>query len=259
MALNDSSPVPIHWLALLAALLGGAFYSRVNGPADGSPTDKQEHSANKEEDVAPLGITISDRRRRLDQPLREHLDAWRHDGDNPDGLRLDDCDLSYLIMTVADPIDSEEGYRFDTQLDTLGNALAADSNDAWVVGPFYSPWQYYRDRIGAKPTLALEPNEHCYRREPGVLVYRRPHVNIAKSRRTVPTRHELLVVLLVGEQPTLGIQKPAFRLAVDQILRWELIRTADDIEAGKRTPELRRPLEIYVAGPAFTGLRGWPG
>ena len=64
--------------------------------------------------------------------------------------------LQFLIMTVADPIETQVNYRFDLQVETLHRALAEEN---YVPDEFYLPWQK-----GDKNA------EH--RRRPAMLLYR---------------------------------------------------------------------------------------
>lgn len=250
MASTPSARTSWSWMVLMM-LFGGALYTRP-GAGEAGPASAHHPAPTKAGEIPELALTGIDRRHRLDEPLRKHLDVLSPSGDDNFPIaQLAGHEISYLIVTVADPIDSDDNYRFDLQLDTLHRALATDNDDPWVVSNFYSPWQIFRDRRQAKYEVTLHDEEHLYRQEPGVLVFGKAHLDdkprIAESRFAT---HQILVVLLVGEQPTLGIQRPAFKLAVDQIRVWEAARHAHARQTDRKKSQ---PLVISVAGPTFSG------
>ncbi|HEX9671502.1 MAG TPA: hypothetical protein VGC93_18690 [Thermoanaerobaculia bacterium] len=119
----------------------------------------------------------------------------------------------YLIVLVPDPLDSTLANNFDFALDALRRAFAAQG---YLPDRVYLPW------------LGDGAKEDRYRREPGILLFRR----------TAGTERRLATVLLVGERPKTGIHAPAFTAAV------EMLRTRAVGTAG-------RPL--FVLGPSFSG------
>ena len=154
-------------------------------------------------------------------------------------LRLQSVDqLDFLIVTMADPIDSAENYRFDLQLEALHKALAANAadDDVWVLDRYYLPWQVTRER--KDPTRAVT-GDQLHANEPGVLLYRRvlQSKELPASQRT---KDRLLLVYLVGELPTSGLHKQAFQESVEEIqfLSW-----------ARQRPTPR----IMIVGPTFTG------
>jgi hypothetical protein len=138
--------------------------------------------------------------------------------------------LEFLIVTVADPIETATNNRFDLQLDTLHKALGVDG---YITDHYYLPWGE-----GETP--------HAHRNEPGVLLYRRngASVNSCMSQEECNKRSDLLLVYLVGETPTSGIHKGAFLAAMRQIK-----------ELAPFSPCSPSPSSwmIRVAGPLFTG------
>lgn len=138
--------------------------------------------------------------------------------------------LEFLIVTVADPIETATNNRFDLQLDTLHKALGVDG---YVPDHYYLPW-----------SEGETPNAH--RAEPGVLLYRRngPSVNSCMSPEDRDKHSDLLLVYLVGETPTSGIHKGAFLAATRQIAKLAEFSPCS-------TPS--SSWMVRVAGPVFTG------
>lgn len=146
--------------------------------------------------------------------------------------KLANYELEFLFLTVADPVDSVENYLFDHQIDALQKALNANPKDHWLYSGGYFPWQAFKDWKTVDKKVALFRHEHWYQDEPGVMLFRQEEKESDKKEpenkkplckrkpdidatpRTSPTTKRLLVVYLVGESPTLGIQRDAFNHAV---------------------------------------------
>jgi hypothetical protein len=102
---------------------------------------------------------------------------------------LDEYSIRFLIATVPDPTDSGFGYLFDQVVEAVQRALEVDN---YVLDRGWLPWTR-SVRGGATGGSDVRLHE----RHPGVILFRAP-----------PNR--LLVLCLVGETPTAGIQKTAF-------------------------------------------------
>jgi hypothetical protein len=122
--------------------------------------------------------------------------------------------IAPMILCVADPETSAVGFRFDLQLDALQKALAAHD---YVLDRWSLPWTAKLAKPG----------------KPGLLVFRRSE---AKG-----TQRNLVVVYLVGEWMTSGIDRAAFLEAVNHVERLDRGAPAD---AGGSLP---------ILGPVFTG------
>ncbi|MCY3016978.1 MAG: hypothetical protein NT171_20095 [Planctomycetota bacterium] len=120
-----------------------------------------------------------------------------------------------LILCVADPETSAVGLRFDLQLDALQKALGAHNYalDRWSL-----PWEEKKSVEG----------------KPGLLVFRKSE--------TDGRAQNLILVYLVGEWITSGIDREAFHAALRHIKRLEA--NATDATPTKRLP---------ILGPVFTG------
>ena len=106
---------------------------------------------------------------------------------------------------MPDPIDSHLQTDFDIYLTTL--QLACETH-GYVLDRYYLPW---KDVPSDKPVLS--ENDRRYREHPGIMLFRyepeRTPQGLGKTK--------LLVVFLVGETPTGGVFKPAFRKALDEV------------------------------------------
>ena len=119
----------------------------------------------------------------------------------------------YLIVLVPDPLDSTLANNFDFALDALRRAFAAQG---YLPDRVYLPW------------LGDGAKDNRYRREPGILLFRR----------AAGAERRLATVLLVGERPKTGIHAPAFTAAVE-MLRGRAVGTAGS--------------SLFVLGPSFSG------
>ena len=117
--------------------------------------------------------------------------AWQAQGE------LVSCDLSAVVVTVADYEDSNSRWQADRTLATIQGAIGAAG---YTLDRFYLPG------VGgtATPAPTTDP-----RREPGALVFAR-QVGARSSLREAQAgegRLEILVVLTVPEMPTSGIER----------------------------------------------------
>jgi len=191
-----------------------------------------------ETDRASGGIPASAeaaRYHRLNAPYYEFLGIDRRDSKvagvrpklPPQKVRGSVAWAEFLIVTVADPIDTHLSYRFDQQIETLHRVFAAEG---YVIDRFYLPWE-------------KGDGQDLHRTEPGLLLYRNQPRD--PNREGSKDKTGLLAVYLVGETPTGGIQSGAFRFAVHHIN-----------EIGRQAPA--RPgaeskNEFMVSGPTFSG------
>ena len=264
--------LPNSWM-FLAAILGGAFVLQRAADQTGKETPTV---ASGSQAVPTIEDTPRGRDRRMRAPLRAYFglaeplestsvqsvastlleqtkiglprneasSATRSPGkgvtvDEDLAKRLQGIDqLDFLIVTVADPIDSAENYRFDLQLEALHKALAANSadDDVWVLDRYYLPWQVTRERKDANRAVT---GDQLHANEPGVLLYRRvlQSKELPAEKRT---KDRLLLVYLVGELPTSGLHKQAFQESLDEI---------QFLSKARQRPTPR----IMIVGPTFTG------
>jgi hypothetical protein len=144
----------------------------------------------------------------------------------PDDLTtcVGNADLKFLIATVPDPIGSHLGLEFDRAIESLQRGAAARG---FSFERYWLPWRPAEPvsvATTSEATARLD-EERLRQEQPGLLIFRRDSEDAT-------TR---LLVLLVGETPTAGLNKPAF---------FKSLRYIDQL-----TPQ---PSEIDIVGPAFS-------
>jgi len=211
---------------------------------------------------------------------------WRSP-DNP----LDRATLNFLIMTVPDPIDSGLPHMFDRFVGALRQAL---QTQPYFLSRFDLPWQDCFEG-GTEPDdgskdhseLAMNTDQKkkdCetrrYHKEPGFLLLTNPGATYPRNEATTDKGKEtneksatdLLLVYLVGETPSVGINKRALNAALAEIAwfcGWSDGRSDNLIRkiANKsRTCNLKSPLTgeieeigdpapggIMILGPSYSG------
>ena len=198
----------------------------------GETRSGEKTPADKSDQVKATGVTLA------------KGDPWTIEEDLLQSL--DGYQLSFLVMTVADPIDSVENYNFDHAIDATLKALAADPSDRWLYCTSYLPWQVFKDRRAVEPKMPLLRQAHWYQDEPGVMIFRK--VPQAESDPKPDQKQELLLIYLVGELPTFGVQRDALDHSFHDIAilsRWDLKQfDPNDDSLGR---------EIRIIGPCFTG------
>jgi hypothetical protein len=122
--------------------------------------------------------------------------------------------LEFLIATLPDPHESRLSYLFDRNLEAVQRAIELGG---YVFDRHDFPWKKNPGGTGAAPP-----------RKPGVILFRSKSLDIATrcpSADPIQQRIEeagrkygrLLVLFVVGETPTSGVNKPMLRNALDQI------------------------------------------
>lgn len=225
---NDSKNIP-WWIALIFTFGGILAFQRAGTPA-GDSTAAVAHAESQPPASAAPPIDESSWLLPLETFLGYSRPAPASPAPSPgqfdetfvELLKRHVGKLDFLIATVADAKETQNNYRFDLQLDAIHKAVAAER---MVLDGYYLPWE-----DTTEPAKA--------RREPGVLLYRR-----TPSDSNNAVTRDLLLVFLVGEVPTTGIHKPAFREAVERIVRLREILPLEPDRQGT----------ISVVGPIFTG------
>jgi hypothetical protein len=210
--------MPAGLLGVIAALFALSFphsttQSAPTASAPSSDTERPVSShAEKSEGPDPL------------QPL------WDQYGSADGGLRLPASSaVRFLIATVPDPLDSHLANNFDRALEAIQEAMA---DGEYTLTRWFLPWPSPRAARSSASPDSTPPGLH--RRSPGTLVFELDH----------PPNH-LLVVFLVGETPTTGIQQVAFRRALQA--RENFLRKYPSLSA------LEKANEIHILGPYFSG------
>jgi len=140
-------------------------------------------------------------------------------------LRAQQC----LIATLPDPIDAGTlSYAYDRYMDAIQRAMEAGG---YVLDRFDVPWLDKESGRAAvqKGGVADIDHEPRFRKEPARLLFRRAYQGRLPA---------LALVFVVGETPTAGIHKVAFRRALDEL-------SATCVDAA------RNP--VKVLGPSFSG------
>ncbi len=138
-----------------------------------------------------------------------------------------------LIVTLPDPQDSSLTHLFDVRLDVLRKAAATHG---YTLNRFYLPWK--RDHSESE---AME----LPRNEPGLLLFRRRHQKL-ENENDDQAETDVLLMYLVGETPTSGVQYQAFHKAVNRLLFWTR-------EKPSLNPELVDKQVVDVIAPSFSG------
>ena len=221
-------------LAVLASVFGVTAYHTVRPNNETNPsTSETTATKQKAESTRELGPLHLSPEAPL-YPLRDfeatsvgpEAMLWHHQS-----FHVSKC----LIATVPDPVDSHFGFMFDQLIEQFNHA-ALDSG--YIIDRYWLPWDIDRtvEREGIPPNgeHVQFGRLHSYQREkfPGVLLFRKADASNGDSP---------LVIFLVGENPTTGIDKQTFTKAL-QLRQKNLI--IDDPEHAS---------EVKVVGPVFSG------
>jgi hypothetical protein len=129
-------------------------------------------------------------------------------------LRQEPNELSFLIVLVPDPSESPLGREFDIYLESVQSAF--ESNSYALTHEFLPWWEGTSSQTSSKKEK--QSREHI--NEPGLLVFSRGNARMA--------------LLLVGETPSLGVNRSALSSALGAL----------DLPNAKR---------INILGPVFSG------
>jgi hypothetical protein len=170
----------------------------------------------------------------------------------------------FLFATLPDPVDSGEPYAFDRFLNSIQTALF---RNRYSLSRFYLPWQDCilgsgESNPGAKDDQGSEGekeaclDERPFEYSPGIIVFTQPR----------PDRTDLLILYLIGETPTSGIQKIALHTALEEMswfcgggttaydllgAKYEGIRTVlTSVRKIVNQPDCDN---INILGPSFSG------
>jgi hypothetical protein len=234
-----ASVIPIAAIAVLVLALLSSF-----SPRTPPPPSAIEHSASAAP-VEPGDRSTSDRRRTAVAQsscaalcqLSEFL-GIDPSLDPPESIAAIEAELARrkmppirtLIAVVPDPVDSQLKHVFDQHIEAIRAALDRLS---FVPDRFFDPWHLERSRGDEHRTL--------YREQPGALLFRRRASDGADA---------LLLVLLVGETPTSGVQKRALSSAFDLAHTLEQHRFA--VLRGRAAQSTAVPT-VQILGPASSG------
>lgn len=161
------------------------------------------------------------------------------------------------VVSVADPLETHLGRAFDIQLSSMTRAFHAKG---YVVDGFAFTWNP-KFASGWKegkrlPEKGTQDFGSQHRHWPSVLLFRKD------AWRGPGGGVEYFVVFLVGESPTFGLQRPAFRKAArcaaalddpdgDRLSRDDL--AANCYQLFTSMAQRRRQSTLNVIGPSFSG------
>jgi hypothetical protein len=212
----------VAFLAMVPLFPFGANPASGPPPAASSPDTGTTAASQPKDDSKPKKDTLDE----FDEIIRQAIEMRSKDGDTsapkqPFPEKQGEIKIDSMIVCVADPVTSAVGFRFDLQLDDLQKALG--SHD-YVLTQWKLPWK----------------NNQSAKGEPGLFVFR-------KVTREGKNRHEVMVVYLVAEWITTGLDREAFHRALSHINR--LGKWTRQQEPGSSGGELKLP----ILGPVFTG------
>lgn len=161
-------------------------------------------------------------------------------------------EVEYVVVTVADPVESSLDFELDRTLDAIAHAL---SSDGWVRDRFMLPWSRYmpdQRNDGRGRDQYIPVVDRVWRRVPGVMLFRK---DFGKDFRK---DFDLRVVLLVGETPTWGVHPDATSYALDMASvntkQTAPIRVLGPFFSGS-VPSLRRSLDRFACRQACRDIR----
>ena len=153
--------------------------------------------------------------------------------------------ISFLIATLPNPENPSLRYEFDRYIDSIQLAL---SHENYFLDKTSLPWV---DQLSTKRESAdgAAPSERL--RRPGVMLFWRADT----ANNNHPARDSLMVVFVVGETPTGGVDAAALRSALDQIAWLRGWTGNGDTPAPAHLVELTRdnPNDITIIGPSYSG------
>lgn len=181
--------------------------------------------------------------------------------------------IGFMVATVPDPSDSGLPYLFDRFLSSIQAAVAADD---YVLDRFDLPWldvpqgknegnQSAQQRNNPDDNGQAEPdNYRRFETEPGVILFRQRSLGTArppaepcppeetKPEKAAEFRPDLLILYVIGETPTGGVQKNALMASLREIEWFRFQRK----QSGEAFPNgYPRPVcgPVKIMGPSFTG------
>src|SRR6267378_2684728 len=176
-------------IVLLLAIVGATSSAKLSREQAGSVISILEGGKGQSQELRDVlqSMTRSDPCDRVEATLAAALPAGRKP-------RLP---VQFIIATVPDPIDSQLSYIFDRNIDIIQRSF---STNKYSLDRFWLPWAHDLSK-------ARNEDEVCRTRAPGIMVFR--------SGSGDSTR--FVVVLLVGEAPTFGVQRTQLAKALDFI------------------------------------------
>jgi len=178
--------------------------------------------------------------------------------------------ITTMIATLADPTESRLGYDFDMSLEAIQRAI---ESEGYTLDRFRLPWVDDSPSsisapvpvaTQAKPPVAGAPKSKPaptkpasppandvaksrgmrYERQPGTILYRIDRQPGSPNEPVPP--QELLLLMIVGETPTWGVQHEALQTSLN--IAWHL-----DYRLNRKSAGTDRESAIRILGPTFSG------
>ena len=146
----------------------------------------------------------------------------------------------FLIATVPDPVHSHLSLLFDRQIVAIEEAV---QQGGYLFTRAYLPWQRIQHAEDTDFHNVLAEQDYQSEREnyPGVLLFHNAENSDSQKRGFRP-----LLVFLVTETPTGGINKEEFRTAMELIKEICTAGCADPSPVGGAS-------KLFILGPTFSG------
>lgn len=182
-------------------------------------------------------------------------ERWR-----PEDPRRDDR-ISFIIATLPNPDNPSLRYEFDRDSDSIQLAF---SHENYFLAKSYLPWTEQPAAKG-ESTGGTDPPPPDHSGRLGTMLFRR--FDDESDDHKHPAHDSLMVVFVVGETPTEGVDVAALGSALDQVARLRGWIGTDAASAPAHLVELThdQPNEIKILGPTYSGsatsmqevLRSW--
>lgn len=262
MARPNNSTLLLPFMAVLALIFPFTFGSRSSPPSGGqalhAAAPQQEHNPapNPGPSAEPADEDLHNAKGILTRFFGETRININDPAESP--IRRN-YQLDFMFVTIPDPVDSRLPYLFDRSLTAIQRAAETDH---YVLARFDLPWlEEIRARAAANSESSnsvgtIHDHHHEYETHPGYLLFRQ------EQQKPLDTTRALLV-FLVGETPTTGIQKRAMINALDEA-SWLCGQSltdngpkdiADEVKSGKpaNIPFPADCKEYRILGPSFSG------
>jgi hypothetical protein len=277
MAESERRPELPTILIVVLALLGittfrGGTESNPK-PETSSSSESRESGLKLSPSAAAAGSDV-ERDLKILEPLTTH---FRIDDDEQTSLesvlkriheRIDDSPVDSgircLIVTVPDPVRSTNSHRFDECFDAVQRGV---ETQGYVLDGYRFPWMEqaqaaservqgeielpHEDRAQSSPagtsklkfrTTAPSPRP----REPGVVLFRKAREE--GDRRKRQEKGDLLLLFLIPESPTLGLNRDCLAKSLDLACQCDWRHSMPDEQGNHECP-----CEYNILGPCFSG------
>jgi hypothetical protein len=167
-----------------------------------------------------------------------------------DDLRLcggNSVQFNFLIATVPDPIGSHLDIEFDRAVESLLRAAAVEG---YSFERYWLPWRPGQvDTVSRSgPSSTPRADERQRQEQPGLLIFRKP-----AGKKGQPDQR--LLIFLVGETPSAGLNRPAFLKSlryIDQLTYPENLSPSSGQQSSTPEAGAAQRKAILIAGPIFS-------